>query len=86
MLINEDTNTTLMLIRAKGTIYEDEDTEDDWRCVGIKVKGNLTINAGTVRIANTGKYSYGIRVNGKYTKSPNAVVSANIKEGEGDNN
>jgi hypothetical protein len=86
MLINEDTNTTLMQIRAKGTIYEDEDTEDDWRCAGIKVKGNMTINAGTVRVANTGKYSYGIRVNGKYTKGPNAVVQASIKEGEGDNN
>ena len=47
---------------------------------------NMTINAGTVRVANTGKYAYGIRVNGKYTKGPNAVVQASIKEGESDNN
>ena len=47
--------------------------------MGIKVKGNLTINAGTILVSNKGKYSYGIKVDGVYTKSPNAVVQANIK-------
>ena len=79
MLINQDDNPTAMTIKALGTTYEDEETEEDSRCMGIKVKGNLTINAGTILVSNKGKYSYGIKVDGVYTKSPNAVVSANIK-------
>ena len=79
MLINEDDNTTLMQIRATGTTYEDEETEEESRCMGIKVKGNLTVEAGTIQVANPGKYSYGIKVDGKYTKSSNATVQANIK-------
>ena len=79
MLVNEDDNTTLMQIRANGTTYEDEETEDEDRCIGIKVKGNLTINAGTIQVANKGKYSYGIKVDGTYTKSANATVQANVK-------
>lgn len=81
MLINEDDNTTLIQIRATGGIYEDEETEDESRCMGIKVDGNLTINAGTVRVANTGSGSRGIRIHGTYTKSSNATVQANIKQG-----
>ena len=79
MLVNEDDNTTLMQIRATGTTYEDEETDDEDRCIGIKVKGNLTVNAGKIQVANTGKYSYGIKVDGKYTKSANATVQANVK-------
>jgi hypothetical protein len=79
MLVNEDDNTTLMQIRATGTTYEDEETDDENRCMGIKVKGNLTVNAGKIQVANTGRYSYGIKVDGTYTKSPNATVQANIK-------
>lgn len=79
MVVNEDDNTTLMQIRATGTTYEDEETEDESRCMGIKVKGNLTVNAGTIQVANPGKYSYGIKVDGIYTKSANATVQANIK-------
>ncbi len=79
MLVNEDNNTTLMQIRALGTTYEDEETEEDSRCMGIKVKGNLTVNAGTIQVANKGKYSYGIKVDGVYTKSANATVQANVK-------
>ena len=79
MLVNENDNTTLMQIRATGNIYEDEETEDESRCMGIKVDGNLTINAGTIRVANTGKGSRGIRVHGNYTVSPGATVQANVK-------
>ena len=81
MLVNEDTGTTLMQIRATGTTYEDEETEEEDRCMGIKVKGNLTVDAGTIRVANTGRYSYGIKVDGVYTKSSNATVQANVKTG-----
>ena len=79
MLVNEDDNTTLMQILATGNIYEDEETEDESRCMGIKVDGNLTVNAGTIRVANTGKGSRGIRVHGNYTVSPGATVQANVK-------
>ena len=79
MLVNEDDNTTLMQIRATGNIYEDEETEDESRCMGIKVDGNLTVNAGTIKVANTGKGSRGIRVHGNYTVSPGATVQANVK-------
>ncbi|MBP3711834.1 MAG: carbohydrate-binding domain-containing protein [Bacteroidaceae bacterium] len=82
LLINEDDGTTLIQIRAAGTIYEDPITEDETRCCGIRVKGNLTATAGTIRISNTGKYSYGIYINGTYTKSGTAVVSASIKTKE----
>lgn len=79
MVVNEDDNTTLMQIRATGTTYEDEETEEEDRCMGIKVKGNLTVNAGKIQVANTGKYSYGIKVDGIYSKSANATVQANVK-------
>ena len=79
MLVNEDDNTTLMQIRATGDIYEDDETEEESRCMGIKVDGNLTVNAGTIKVANTGKGSRGIRVHGNYTVSPGATVQANVK-------
>lgn len=79
MLVNEDDNTTLMQILATGNIYEDEETEDESRCMGIKVDGNLTVNAGTIRVSNKGKGSRGIRVHGNYTVSPGATVQANVK-------
>jgi len=81
MLVNEDDNTTFMQILATGNIYEDEETEEETRCMGIKVDGNLTVNAGTIRVANTGSGSRGIRVHGKYTKAADATVQANIKQG-----
>lgn len=79
MLVDQAYSTTTMQIRATGTTYEDEETEDESRCMGIKVKGNLTVNAGTIRVANTGKYSYGIKVDGVYTKADGATVQANVK-------
>lgn len=79
MLVNEDDNPTLIQIRATGGVYEDEETEDESRCMGIKVDGNLTVNAGTIRVSNTGKSSRGIRVHGTYTVSPDATVQANVK-------
>ncbi len=68
-----------MIIQALGTTYVDEETDEEDRCMGIKVKGNLTINAGVIQVANKGRYSYGIKVDGTYTKSANATVQANVK-------
>lgn len=81
MLVNQDTGTTLMQIRATGTTYEDEETEEDSRCMGIKVDGNLTVNAGTIRVSNTGSGSRGIRIHGTYTKN-GGTVSGSLKVGE----
>ncbi len=79
MLVNENDNTTLMRIRATGGMYEDPETEEESRCMGIKVTGNLTVNAGTIQVSNTGSGSRGIKIDGTYTKSANATVQANIK-------
>ena len=81
LTINEDNNPTLLQIRATGDMYEDPVTEEETRCAGIRVKGNLYVTAGTVRVANTGSGSRGIRVDGTYEKSGTAVVSASIKQG-----
>lgn len=86
MLVNQDTGTTEITIRAEGTVYEYQewgwdDEEEEWgmvthttRCMGIKVDGNLTVNAGIIRAVNVGSKSYGIRVNGNYTKGTEADV------------
>ena len=78
LTVNEDDNTTLMQIRATGGIYEDPVTEEESRCMGIRIKGNFTITAGTVRVANTGSGARGIKIDGTYSKSGTAVVSASV--------
>jgi len=79
LLINEDNNTTTMQIRATGGVYEDEVTEDESRCMGIKVTQNMAVTAGTLRVANTGSGSRGIKVDGLYYEAPGATVQANTK-------
>ena len=79
MLINEDSNPTNILINASGKIYTDPVTDEDVRCMGINVKGNLTIDSGTVTVYNTAAGSRGIKIDGKYTKGANAKVTASIK-------
>ena len=76
MLINQDTDNTLIQVKATGDTYEYDDDEEEYN-VGIRIKGDLTINAGTVQV-DAGKYSYGIRLskNSIYTKSDEAVVNA----------
>lgn len=78
MFINEDDNTTTMTITASGRIYTDAD-DNDSRCMGIKVDGNLTISAGTITVYNTGSGSRGIKIDGTYTKSGTAKVNASVK-------
>jgi len=78
MVIGEEDDTTTIYITASGGIYTDED-DNDSRCMGIKVDGNLTINAGTITVYNTGSGSRGIKVDGTYTKSSSATVNASVK-------
>ncbi len=79
MLINEATNPTNIMINASGKMYTDPVTDEDIRCMGINVKGNLTIESGTVTVYNTQPGSRGIKIDGVYTKGPNAKVTASIK-------
>ena len=77
MIINEDDATTTMTIAATGGVYEDPETDDTSRCMGIKVTGDLTISAGTITVTNTGTKSRGIKVDGTYY-AKGGTVSANI--------
>ena len=79
LLVNEDSNTTIMQIRATGGVYEDEETEDESRCMGIKVNLNMAVTAGKIMVSNTGSKSRGIKVDGLYYQASGATVSANKK-------
>ena len=80
MVIGEEDSSTNITIAATGGLCTNEDHEDDpHRCMGMKIDGNLTVNAGTVTVTNTGEKSRGIRC-GTYTKN-GGTVNANVKKG-----
>ena len=79
LLVNEDSGSTVMQIRATGGVYEDEETEDESRCMGIKVTQNMAVTAGKIMVSNTGSKSRGIKVDGLYYQAAGATVSANKK-------
>ncbi|MCQ2256482.1 MAG: carbohydrate-binding domain-containing protein [Bacteroidaceae bacterium] len=65
------TNITIYATGGKCTIAEDSD--DPHKCMGIKVDGDLTVNAGTIAIYNTGKKAKGIKVGGEYNNNGGTV-------------
>ena len=77
MIINEDDAATTMTIAATGGVYEDPETDDTSKCMGIKVTKDLTISAGTITITNTGRKSKGIKVDGTYY-AKGGTVKANV--------
>ena len=77
MVINEDDAATTMTISATGGVYEDPETDDTSKCMGIKVTKDLTISAGTITITNTGRKSKGIKVDGIYY-AKGGTVTANV--------
>ena len=79
LLINQDDGTTLMQIRATGVVYEDDETEEETRCMGIKVNQNMAVTAGKIMVSNSGSKSRGIKVDGLYYQGADATVSANKK-------
>lgn len=79
LVVGEEDNTTNIMIRATGSIYEDPVTEDDSYCTGIKVKGNMTVNSGIIRVSNVGAGSRGIKVSGVYTKNGGTVSASFAK-------
>ncbi len=81
--IGETNATTNITINAQGGLCTNEaDALDPHRCMGIRGKANLTVNAGTVTVTNTGKKSRGVKVDGSYTNNGGTVnasiIAANI--------
>lgn len=83
LLINQDDETTDIKIIASGDIYEDEETEDESKCRGIKVNQNMAITAGkiAIQVQKPNSVSYSIKVDGKYYVGSDATVQANVKYG-----
>ena len=79
LLINQDSESTLIQVFATAGVYSDAETDEDTRCMGIKVDKNMAITAGTLRVSNTGSQSRGIKVDGQYYKGPDASVTGNKK-------
>lgn len=76
LIINEDDAATNINILASGNRYEDPVTEETSRCMGIRVRNDLTITAGTVYVKNSGSGSKGIKVDGVYyAKGGNVTAS-----------
>ena len=87
MLVNQDTDTTEIAVRATGGVYyyeDEEEEEHDTRCMGIKVGGNMTVNAGTIAVTNVGSGTRAIRIGGTLTTSPEAIVKGSVTYSSGD--
>ncbi len=80
LLINQDNGTPDMVIRATGDVYKVGKEKN--RCTGIKVDKNMAVIAGTLKIANTGSDSRGIKVDGEYYVKAGANVQAAVVFGE----
>ena len=65
-----------MQIRATGGVYVDDETDDESRCMGIKVTQNMAVTAGKIMISNSGSKSRGIKVDGLYYVGSGATVTA----------
>ena len=75
MVIGEEKGTTKITIATSGArCTQQECTLDPHRCMGIKVDGNLTINAGIVTVTHTKSSARDIKVGGTYTKNGGIVT------------
>jgi hypothetical protein len=77
--ISEADNATTMTIEATGgkcTVAADSD--DPHKCWGMKIDGDMTVNAGTITVTKNGSTTKkGIKVGGTYKKN-GGTVSATI--------
>ena len=80
MIVNQNDATTVMNVRATGSVYEDEITEDETFCYAIKIKGDFTFESGTIIVSNKGNGTRGCQYGGTYTKGASAVWSGSIKK------
>ncbi len=78
MVVGQEDNTTVITINANGARCSAQaDADDPHRCMGMKIDGNLTVNAGTLTVTNNGDKSRGIKLGGTYTNN-GGTVSASI--------
>lgn len=61
-----DNSNPVITMNVSGTTYHKGQT-DESKCRGIKVKGNYTLNGGTISMNVTGKKAKGISIDGTYT-------------------
>lgn len=74
MVIGEEDNATNILIYAAGAqCTVTEDRQDPHKCMGMKIDGNLTVNAGEITVYNTGSKAKGIKVGKEYTLNGGTV-------------
>lgn len=67
LYINQSSgNTTAITMSVTGTTYMPDDPDLESKCRGIKVKGNLYFDGGTISISATGAKSKAISVDGNY--------------------
>ena len=78
LLVNQDNAPTEIRVTATGGVYEDEETEKETRCMGIKVDKNMAITAGSLKVTNKGSGSRGVKVDGQYYKGADATVNASV--------
>lgn len=77
----EDGMTAISINAAGGKCTLAECAADPHKCTGIKVDGDMTVKAGTIKVNNSGKKSKGIKVGGTYNKiggTVDAIVEAAI--------
>ncbi len=73
MIIGTATGGPTITVNATGTTYIPENSVDDSKCMGIRVKRNLDVYGGTTTVTSTGLNSRFIKVDGNYAKHGGTV-------------
>ena len=78
MVIGEEDNSTDIVIDANGTkCTVASDKDDPHNCMGMKIDGDLTVNAGTIGVYNKpGSKAKGIKVGGAYIRNGGTVYAS----------
>lgn len=77
MRIAEAEGVTSITITASGAKCTQEECVDDpHKCTGIRIKGSLTVDSGTVKVYNTGRKAKGIKVDGNYFNNGGNVTAS----------
>lgn len=77
LIINEEKGTTSVTITIAGGVYTDPTTLKESKTRGIKVDGDLSVLAGTLKITASGKKAKTINLDGTSTKSSSAKITLN---------
>lgn len=77
LVVNQDNGTVSIDITVSGGVYTDPATGETSKTRCIKVDGDFTITAGTIRANATGKKSATIKVDGVSAKGGAASVTTN---------